>query len=78
MQAQEVIKGILGWAWIFLQEDWWFFLIIMTLFYLTLKKIFWRLIDKGTFWSWIILFAIGLILFFSIAGYWFNGNVFFN
>lgn len=76
MQTQEVIGGILGWAWVFLQEDWWFFLIIMTLFSLTIKTIFWRLVDKRLIFTWIILFAIGVILFFSIAGYWFNGNVF--
>lgn len=76
MQIQEIIKGILGWAWIFLQEDWWFFIIIVTLFSLTVKKIFWRRVSDQTIWSWIILFAIGVILFFAIAGYWFNGNAF--
>ncbi|MCX6761099.1 MAG: hypothetical protein NTZ84_03300 [Candidatus Nealsonbacteria bacterium] len=76
MQVQEVIKGILDWAWIFLQEDWLFFIIIMTLFSLTVKKIFWRLVDDRIIWTWIVLFAMGVILFFAIAGYWFNGDAF--
>jgi hypothetical protein len=77
MQIQEIIKGILGWAWIFLQEDWWFFIIIVTLFSLTVKKIFWRRVDDKTIWTWVILFAIGVILFFATVGYWFNGSAFF-
>ncbi|TFG35139.1 MAG: hypothetical protein E4H47_02165 [Parcubacteria group bacterium] len=76
MQIQEAIRGILGWAWIFLQEDWWFFLIIVTLFSLTVKKIFERLVERRIIWTWIVLFAIGVILFFAIAGYWFNGDTF--
>jgi len=76
MQAQGVINGILGWALIFLQEDWWFFLIIMVLFSLTIKTMFWRLVDHSTIFAWIILLAIGVILFFAIAGYLFNGNAY--
>lgn len=76
MQIQEAIRGVLGWAWIFLQEDWWFLVIIVTLFSLTVKKVFERLVEKRLIWTWIILFAIGVILFFAIVGYWLNGDAF--
>ena len=76
MPTEEVIKGIFGWALVFLQEDWWFFLIIMVLFSLTIKEMLWRIVDKKTIFSLIFLFAIGLILFFAIAGYKFNGDVY--
>lgn len=72
----ELVKGVSGWAWIFIQEDWLFFSIIMVLFSLTIKKVFGRLVNGWIIWFWIILYAIGVILFFAIVGYWFNGKAF--
>lgn len=70
------MRGIMGWALIFLEEDWLFFVIIMALFSLTVKTIFWRLVEKKIIITWIVLFGLGVILFFAVAGYWFNGNAF--
>lgn len=76
MQFQEVLRGIFGWALIFLQEDWLFFVIMVALFSLTVKAIFWRLVEKKKIITWIVLFALGVILFFATVGYWFNGDAF--
>ena len=76
MQVQEVLRGIFGWALIFLEEDWLFLVIMVTLFSLTVKSVFWRLVEKKIIIAWIVLFTLGVILFFATVGYWFNGDAF--